>query len=403
MVPGSPTVPTTPSLDRDVTVKVLSDPGLGEEGRAQVMDEACAAAGLSHPHIVTVYDVEEAEGSLFVVMEPVDGASLHEHRPQDLDEIISIACQVCAALAHAHSQGIVHRDLKPENVLLSPDPQTGTASIVKLTGFGLAQTTTSRLSQEGASARTVFYLAPELAMGSEFDGRADLYALGVMLYELTTGALPFRADDPVDVVYQHLHSPVVPPRVRNTNLPPALDALILGLLTKDPHHRPETAQQALAALEEIRSERSSVEPEFAGLSAEATMSVTGVSLLTRMRHGQLIGRERELAELRGSWERATQGEGHMVLISGEPGISKSRLAEELKVHTRLRGGLVLEGRFYSEHEVAYLGFWEALRDYLRAIPPEVAARRSVPLRRSWSNSFQISGDHGRDRVEPAPG
>ncbi|MFN2168681.1 MAG: serine/threonine-protein kinase, partial [Anaerolineae bacterium] len=186
-------------LDRPVAVKVLLASGLGTEGRTRLLREAQAAAGLNHPNVVSVYDAGEARlsdsaGSVsptpFVVMELVEGASLHDRRPESLEETVAIARQVCAALEHAHARGIIHRDLKPENVLLA-------ASTAKLADFGLARSMASRLTVEGAVAGTVFYLAPELALGQAYDGRADLYALGVMLYELTTSRLPFLADDPL--------------------------------------------------------------------------------------------------------------------------------------------------------------------------------------------------------------
>ena len=230
-------------LDRDVALKVLSASGLGTEGRTRLLREAQAAAGLNHPHIVTVHDVGEARlsdpaGSVspmpFVVMELVEGPSLHDRRPGSLEETVAVARQVCAALEHAHARGIVHRDLKPENVLLTPDPLAGTGppsgagrpeetmATAKLSDFGLARSIASRVTGEGTVAGTVFYLAPELALGQAYDGRADLYALGVMLYELATGRLPFLADDPLAVISQHLHAPIVPPRARDEGIPPDL-------------------------------------------------------------------------------------------------------------------------------------------------------------------------------------
>ncbi|NIO70776.1 MAG: protein kinase, partial [Anaerolineae bacterium] len=164
-------------LDRDVAVKVMSATTLSPESRARLLREAQAAAKLNHPNIVSVHDAGEAEGVPFIVMELVEGESLHESRPQALEDILSIARQVCAALEHAHAHGIIHRDLKPENVLIAPD------GCAKLMDFGLARTVASRLTTEGTIVGTVFYLAPEQALGQEIDNRADLYALGVLLYE----------------------------------------------------------------------------------------------------------------------------------------------------------------------------------------------------------------------------
>ncbi len=230
-------------LDREVAVKVLSTTTLGSEGRARLLREARAAAQLDHPNIVAVYDAGESDGSPFIVMQLVKGRSLHERRPQSINEIVSIAGQVCAALELAHARGIIHRDLKPENILIAAD---GT---VKLMDFGLARSTTSRISTEGVIVGTVFYLAPEQALGQAIDGRADLYALGVVLYELVTGRLPFTADEPLAVITQHLHAPVAPPRDLRADLPPALDALIVQLLSKQPENRPASASEVRRVLE----------------------------------------------------------------------------------------------------------------------------------------------------------
>jgi serine/threonine-protein kinase len=231
-------------LDRNVAVKVLSDTGLGTEGRARLLREAQAVAKLNHPNIVSVYDAGEAHlpdpaGTIpYVVMELMAGPSLHDRPPESLEETAAVACQVCAALERAHALGIIHRDLKPENVLLLPDGST------KLVDFGLARTVASRLTAEGAILGTLFYIAPEQALGQEIDGRADLYALGVMLYEWTTGRLPFEGDDPVALIGQHLHAPTVPPREHSPEIPPALDALIVQLMSKRPEDRPASAAEA---------------------------------------------------------------------------------------------------------------------------------------------------------------
>jgi serine/threonine protein kinase len=229
------------ALEREVAIKVIR-PDLEPVAQTRFVLEARLLARLNHPHIVAVYDVGQAEGSPYIVMELVEGASLDECPPREMDDIIAIGRQVCAALQHAHSLWMVHRDLKPENVLVSTD---GTAKL------GLARLVQSGLTSENVLMGTPRYLAPEIVRGEEPDGRSDLYALGVMLYELTTGQPPFSGDTLVALIAQHLKAPVVPPRDRNPAIPPALDALIVQLLSKQPADRPASAAEVLAVLERL--------------------------------------------------------------------------------------------------------------------------------------------------------
>ncbi len=351
-------------LERAVAVKVLSESSLGSEGRARLLREAQAAAKLNHPNIVTIHDAGEVDLSTepppfasssrvpFIVMELAEGESLHDHPPHDMDEIVSIARQLCGALEHAHAHGIVHRDLKPENVVIAPDGS------IKLMDFGLARSVASRLTAEGALVGTVYYLAPEQALGQDVDGRVDLYALGVMLYELTTGRLPFTADDPLAVIAQHLHAPVVPPRVHNKAMPPALNALIVRLMSKRPEERPASAAEVMQALAHLDAV---VEP----------VSSKAPSLLDPIVRGRLVGRSGELTALREHWVYAQDGHGHLVLISGEPGIGKTRLAGELVTYAHLNRALVLQGACYEyEATTPYLPLIEALRDWVQAQPTD---------------------------------
>jgi ABC-type oligopeptide transport system substrate-binding subunit/DNA-binding SARP family transcriptional activator len=335
-------------LGRDVAVKVYSAAMMGDEGRARLLDEAQAAAKLNHPNIVSLYDAGEAQGTPFIVTELVDGTSLHDCRPAALRDVLAFARQICAALDHAHGQGLVHRDLKPENIIITPTGQ------IKLTDFGLARPIASRITSAGLIAGTVFYLAPELALGQRFDGRADLYALGAMLYELTTGRLPFEADDPLAVISQHLHAPVVPPRARNPEIPPGLDALILQLLSKDPQNRPGTATAVLQALDS---------PSILDREAPPAKEL---ALLERIERGRLVGREGEIAEARALWSRVLAGDGQVLLVSGEAGVGKTRLVRELVTHVRVLGGRAHLGACYAEGGAPYAPFAQIVGQALAA-------------------------------------
>src|SRR5689334_8226568 len=214
-------------LQREVAVKVLSATSQTSEARERLIREARAAAALNHPHIVTIHDVGEENGFPFLVMEFVPGPRLSQARPTDLSRVVEIATQICAALEHAHANKIVHRDLKPDNVLLSG---SSLSNNVKLADLGLALPAYgARISRAGMIVGTAAYMAPEQALGQPIDGRTDLYALGVLLYELSTGRLPFTGDDPLTIISQHVHAPVVPPRVLRSDIPRALETIILQI------------------------------------------------------------------------------------------------------------------------------------------------------------------------------
>jgi tetratricopeptide (TPR) repeat protein len=341
-------------LDRDVAVKLMLETRLGTEGRARLLKEARAAARLNHPNIVTIYDAGETDRTPYIVMELVEGVSLYERMPQALDEIVAIGRQVCAALAHAHAQGIVHRDLKPENILVT---RTGQA---KLTDFGLAHSISSRLTEEGSLLGTVFYMAPEVAMGQAIDGRADLYALGVMLYEMTAGRLPFAGQDPLQVISQHLHAPIVPPSTYRHEIPPGLDGLIVRLLAKSPEDRyPEATEVEQALMWIAQAEEAPAVQEEAGRAAP----------LEKLGRGRLIGRGEEVVRLRDAWTAVARraSPAHLILVSGEPGVGKTRLASEVMVYARLSGATVLQGGSYEyEATTPFMPFNEALRAWIHA-------------------------------------
>ena len=349
-------------LMREVAIKVLPNTSSSPDARQRLLREARAAAALNHPHIISVHDVGESEGLPFLVMELVNGPSLSQARPTEFARIVDIAVEICAALDHAHANSIVHRDLKPENVLLSSTSQPGS---VKLADLGLALPAYgARISRAGLIVGTASYMAPEQALGETVDGRTDLYALGVLLYELTTGRLPFTGDDPLTVISQHVNASVVPPRVLRPDLPRALEAVILRLLAKDPAQRFATAGETGAALRDSLAVVDEVGEEG---------SASAVAILDALSRGRLVGRSSELLEARDLWHRAREGRGHGVLVSGEPGAGKTRLAREVTIQAAVDGAVVLSGGCYEyEATTPYLPFVEAFRRWVREQKDDVA-------------------------------
>ncbi len=349
-------------LDRPVAIKAVSAAMLGDEGARRLLREAQSAAKLTHPNIVGIYDVLEDSDQRLIVMEYVEGQTLRERIPMPWQDAVGIALRICDALGYAHDHGIVHRDIKPENVL------TTAAGGVKVMDFGLARSEgRSRMTQTGMLVGTVAYMAPEQALSGTVDARSDLYSLGCVLYESITGKAPFVADDPIAVISMHVNVPPVSPRFHTPDLPTLLEAAILRLLAKDPTER---YQSAAGLADVLRSTLIPLDAEQEGASAIAA-ALPAVSLFDLMVRGRLIDREPELGELKASLESMLSGRGQVVFIAGEPGIGKTRLAEELLVYARLRGCLALTGRCY-EQEVAipYLPVAEVLQAAVRSLADE---------------------------------
>jgi DNA-binding NarL/FixJ family response regulator/tRNA A-37 threonylcarbamoyl transferase component Bud32 len=237
------------TLGRDVAIKFLR-PGriASEASSARFLREARAVARLSHPNIMTLYDVGQEGEWHYLVLQYVPGCNLHDRMlerggPLAVREAMHAICGALEALAYAHARGIVHRDIKPENIMLTPDGQ------VTVTDFGLALARGDvRLTQEGMIVGTVLYLAPEVISGTPPDRRADLYAIGAVLYELLVGRPPFAGDDPLIVFSQVLNTPVTAPRTLNEDVPPEVERVVLKLLAKVPNERYASAEEALADL-----------------------------------------------------------------------------------------------------------------------------------------------------------
>ncbi len=236
------------ALDRYVAIKVLPAILVQEDGfLARFTQEARAIARLRHPNILTVFDFGEAQGLAYIVMEYVEGGTLKQclGQPLDLDMALQVVRQVGAALEYAHSQGVLHRDVKPSNVLM------GKGDWLLLSDFGLAKMAEGSLAltKTGVGVGTPEYMAPEQAEGLSYDHRVDIYALGVVLYEMVTGRLPYEAETPIGVIMKKLTAPLPLPRALNSALPEGVERVILKALARDPADRYARVDGMVKALE----------------------------------------------------------------------------------------------------------------------------------------------------------
>ncbi|MBI4768291.1 MAG: protein kinase, partial [Deltaproteobacteria bacterium] len=382
-------------LDRDVALALIKTEGMDKESMARITREAQAMGRLgAHPNIVTVFDLGKDQDQPYIVTELMGGGDIEalmagtENHRLDMEQVLEIAESVCKGLEFAHGKGVIHRDLKPGNVWITEE------GIVKIGDFGLALVEDrTRLTGHGLMLGTVTYMAPEQAVGGQLTVQTDLYALGAMLYEMTTGRPPFIGDDPVAIIGQHLNTPPVSPSWHNKDISSGLETLILRLLEKDALNRPSSASEVLRSLDLINRgiEGEEVIPEPSPKDTRAPV------------YRQIfVGREAELKQLKTAFDNALSGHGSLVMVVGEPGIGKTALTQQLATYVTMRGGSTLVGHCYEEGSLSfpYLAFVEAMRTY-------VLNRDEADLRRDMGSGASevariVSEVRDKLQVEPRP-
>lgn len=352
-------------LGRFVAIKVIrTERARSGDFHVRFQREARATAALNHPHICTLYDVGEREGSAYMVMEYVEGQTLAERLhdgPLPLDQLFRVGAEAAQALACAHERGIIHRDLKPGNLMV-------TSNGIKVLDFGLAKfagpepVAVSDATAPLTIMGTPPYMSPEQTHGEELDSRSDLFSLGTLLYEASTGVKPFRGGSVQEVVRQVVSSHPVAPSSLRPALPSQWDWILQRAMAKNREHRYQSAADLSAAIEEIRS----------------TAPRPSTRIEERVPE-PIFGRDRELRVLAKHLSSTVSGTGTFVMISGEAGIGKSALTRSFvhaarKVNPELaivRGACVEQ---YGTGE-AYLPFLDALRDLLHNSSRAVALFR----------------------------
>jgi predicted ATPase/tRNA A-37 threonylcarbamoyl transferase component Bud32 len=363
-------------LGREVAIKLVAERLTRDRSAVdRFVREAHAASRLNHPNIVTIHEIGEADVGRFIVMELVQGRTLREMVTARIawESLVDLGRQIAKALAAAHAEGIVHRDVKPENVMVRDD------GYVKVLDFGLArllptdavasEVDTASGTEAGTVLGTIRYMAPEQACGERVEGAADVFALGLVLYELATGRHPFGADRPFGVIDAIVGESVLPPSRLNPEIPSPLDALLLQMLEKDPRRRP-TATDVDALLAQVSS----------------TSPTTRTRRFSGPSQRRSVGREGERAALRAAFESAAAGDGLFVCVAGEPGIGKTTLVEDFLVeleaegHSRVARGRCSERLAGAE---AYLPWLEALEDLVRSASGAEMARLMRLVAPSW--------------------
>src|SRR5205807_3778940 len=271
-------------LGRRVAIKILNDRHAADDQFIErFRREAKNAAALSHPNIVSIYDRGTAEGTYYIAMEYLSGRSLKElivgSGPTPMRIAIDYTRQILAAIGFAHRHGIVHRDIKPHNVLVGPEGR------LKVTDFGIARSGASQMTEVGSIIGTAQYLSPEQARGSPVAQTSDLYSVGVVLYELLTGQVPFTGDTPLEIAMKHLSEVPKPPSELRPEVPHDLDLVVLRALAKDPADRYPTAEQMDADLERVLKGMpvgsETHEAATAVLSGSGVIAAAPTSVITR--------------------------------------------------------------------------------------------------------------------------
>ncbi|MDH3286065.1 MAG: DUF2791 family P-loop domain-containing protein, partial [Acidobacteriota bacterium] len=349
-----------PLLNREVAVKLIPPSLLTPDAEQRFQSEAQLVAQMDHPGIVSIFDMGRHEGSLFFVMPVIEGTSLSALLREEslvLKDVLDVGIQVAEALDYSHTRGVVHRDIKSENIMVFRDEGDGLRICVM--DFGLARAANvTRLTKTGMLVGTMAYMSPEQVVGKELDGRTDIYSLGSVLYECVVGRVPFTGEMQ-SVLYRIGHEIPQGPRDAGAEIEEQLEAIILSCLEKDPERRPSSAGRLAASLRQYKSGLRQSE------QIRAVM-MTQIAHAPRPALAPFVGREKEVKELQQRLNAAIEGVSQFVMVSGEPGIGKTRLLDELENLAVARQIRVLHGRFIEQSGAfPYHGFCEAIQEYFR--------------------------------------
>ncbi|HEY2492614.1 MAG TPA: Stk1 family PASTA domain-containing Ser/Thr kinase [Paenibacillus sp.] len=280
-------------LGRNVAIKVLRQQFVhDEEFIRRFRREAQSAASLSHPNVVSIYDVGQEDEIHYIVMEYVEGYNLNEiikeRAPLQVEESVRIATQICDALDHAHQNQIIHRDIKPHNILI------GRNGRVKVTDFGIARAVTSTtITQTGSLIGSVHYFSPEHAKGVATGEKSDLYSLGIVMYQMLTATLPFLGESPISVALKHLQEEFDDPRDVNPLIPQSVENIILKSMRKNPHERYQSAKEMIVDIETslLPERRNEPKMQFADFDADQTRALPAIKV---QQQGTSLRRNKDL-------------------------------------------------------------------------------------------------------------
>jgi Nif-specific regulatory protein len=363
---------------RDEAIKILRQELSEPQQRLRFEAEFETLASLEHPNIIKVFDYGLVQDRFpYFTMEYLHGKRISEYFDgKNWIALYDVVLQIASALHYIHRQGIIHLDLKPSNIFVD---ENGRA---KLMDFGLA--IASRQVLDRQIRGTLQYMAPEVLRQDRVDSRADLYALGMTLYETVTGALPGYGKAPIDVIRMHLDEEVRPPSSINPNVPRPLEEIILRLLEKDPRHRYASAAALLHAV-----------AEASGHSAPASELLIGRGELFA---APLIGRAGEVNQLMSLIAQARDDFGGGVIVAGAEGVGKSRIVRDVTLRAQLDGARVFSGRCPINRKTIYAPFFDIFRQLVTAVNPDADA--SAEIRRILR---PVTGAAGVDARSPQTG